>query len=147
MQSQKLNKNVNWNVKETFFIFGCIWLNKIVTFRSSHQRCSSATLLKKRPWHRCFPANFVKFLKTPFLQNNSGGCFCCSWKQDWEFLTFSESYKACQAEEGQTSWNLSLGIQSITWIWKQILNLWWAEMFYFKLFLKIYAVTIVVPFT
>ena len=25
------------------------------------------TLLKKRLWHRCFPVNFVKFLRTPFL--------------------------------------------------------------------------------
>ena len=25
-----------------------------------------ATLLKKRPWHRCFCANFVKFQRTPF---------------------------------------------------------------------------------
>ena len=31
-----------------------------------------ATLLKKRLWHRCFPVNFVKFLRTPFLQNASG---------------------------------------------------------------------------
>ena len=30
-----------------------------------------ATLLKKRLWHRCFPGNFVKFLRTPFLQNTS----------------------------------------------------------------------------
>ena len=30
------------------------------------------TLLKKRLWHRCFPVNFVKFLKTPFLQKTSG---------------------------------------------------------------------------
>ena len=30
-----------------------------------------ATLLKKRLWHRCFPVNFVKFLKTLFLQNTS----------------------------------------------------------------------------
>ena len=28
-----------------------------------------ATLLKKRPWHSCFPVNFVKFLRTTFLQN------------------------------------------------------------------------------
>ena len=34
-----------------------------------------ATLLKKRLWHRCFPVNFVKFVRTPFLQNTSGGCF------------------------------------------------------------------------
>ena len=31
-----------------------------------------ATLLKKRLWHGCFPLNFVKFLRTPFLQNTSG---------------------------------------------------------------------------
>ena len=61
--------------------------------RKSHRRCSvkkgvlrnfakitekhlcqslrSATLLKKRLWHRCFPVNFEKFLRTPFLQNTS----------------------------------------------------------------------------
>ena len=26
-----------------------------------------ATLLKTRPWHRCFPVAFAKFLRTPFL--------------------------------------------------------------------------------
>ena len=70
--------------------------------RSSHQRCStrkgvlrnftkftgkdlcqslffnkatdlrSATLLKKKFWHRCFPVNFAKFLRTLFLQNTPG---------------------------------------------------------------------------
>ena len=64
------------------------------TIRSSHQRCSiikgilrnftkftgkhlcqslrPATLLKKRLWHGCFPMNFVKFSRTPYLQNTSG---------------------------------------------------------------------------
>ena len=28
--------------------------------------------LKQRFWHRCFPGNFAKFLRTPFLQNTSG---------------------------------------------------------------------------
>ena len=28
------------------------------------------TLFKKRLWHECFPVNFVKFLKAPFLQNS-----------------------------------------------------------------------------
>ena len=32
----------------------------------------SATLLKKKLWHRCFPVNFVKFPWTPFSQNTSG---------------------------------------------------------------------------
>ena len=27
----------------------------------------SATLLKKRLWHRCFPVNFAKFLRTTFF--------------------------------------------------------------------------------
>ena len=31
-----------------------------------------ATLSKKRPWHRCFPVNFAKFLRTSFLQNTFG---------------------------------------------------------------------------
>ena len=30
-----------------------------------------ATLLTKRPWHRCFPVNFAKFLRTPFIQSTS----------------------------------------------------------------------------
>ena len=41
------------------------FLNKVAGLRT-------ATLLKKRLWHRCFPVNFVKFLRTPFLQNTSG---------------------------------------------------------------------------
>ena len=36
----------------------------------------SATLLKKRHRQRCFPVNFVEFLRAPFLQNTSGDCFC-----------------------------------------------------------------------
>ena len=28
---------------------------------------TSATLLKKRLWRRCFPVNFAKFLRKPFL--------------------------------------------------------------------------------
>ena len=51
---------------------------KILHFiRSSHpEMFRLATSLKKRLWHRCFPVNFVKFLKHLFLQNPSGGCFC-----------------------------------------------------------------------
>ena len=32
----------------------------------------SATLLKKRLWHRCFPVNFAIFLRRPILQSTSG---------------------------------------------------------------------------
>ena len=72
-----------------------------IAFRSSHQRCSMikftgkhlcqdlrpATLLKKRLWHRCFPVNFSKILKTPFLQNTSGRLLLCFMAfSDWKFL-------------------------------------------------------------
>ena len=42
---------------------------KILNFiRSSRpEMFRLATSLKKRLWHRCFPVNFAKFLKTPFL--------------------------------------------------------------------------------
>ena len=45
-----------------------LFLNKVAGMRP-------ATLLKERLWHRCFPVNFTKFLKTLFLQNTCGGCF------------------------------------------------------------------------
>ena len=37
------------------------------TLKSLQQMLQPATLFKKRLWHRCFPANFAKFLRTPFL--------------------------------------------------------------------------------
>ena len=37
-----------------------IFFNKVAGLRP-------ATLLKKKLWHRCFPVNFAKFLRTPFL--------------------------------------------------------------------------------
>ena len=37
-----------------------LFFNKVADLRS-------AALLKKRLWHRCFPVNFEKFLRTPFI--------------------------------------------------------------------------------
>ena len=37
-----------------------LFFNKVAGLRP-------ATLLKKRLWHRCFPVNFAKFLRTPFF--------------------------------------------------------------------------------
>ena len=42
-----------------------VFFNKVARLRP-------VTLLKKRLWHRCFPVNFAKFLRTPFLLNTSG---------------------------------------------------------------------------
>ena len=42
-----------------------LFFNKVAGLRP-------AALLKKRLLHRCFPVNFGKFLRAPFLQNTSG---------------------------------------------------------------------------
>ena len=84
--------------------------------RSSHQRCSvkkgvlrnfakfrgkylcqslffnkvaglPATVLKRRLWHRCFPVNFAKFVRTPFLTEHL-------W---WLLLYFSKNLIITQA--------------------------------------------------
>ena len=51
--------------------FQIILTNYYQTSEAAAQTCSvkkpPATLLKKRLWHRCFPVNFAKFLKTPFF--------------------------------------------------------------------------------
>ena len=39
-----------------------------------------ATLFKKGLWHRSFPVNFAKFLRTLFLQNTSGRLLLALWK-------------------------------------------------------------------
>ena len=58
-----------WSVKEVFLEIS----------QNSHgitcARIWPATLLKKRLWHRCFPVNFSKFLRTRFLADTSSGCF------------------------------------------------------------------------
>ena len=52
-----------------------ICFSKSLAIQKSHQRCSVKkglqTLLKKSLCHRCFPVNFAKFLRTPFLQKTS----------------------------------------------------------------------------
>ena len=45
-------------------LYQSLFFNKVAVLRP-------ATLLKKRLWHRCFPVNFVKFLRSPFLQKTS----------------------------------------------------------------------------
>ena len=40
-----------------------LFFNKVAGLRPS-------TLLNKRLWHRCFPMNFVKSLRTPFYKEN-----------------------------------------------------------------------------
>ena len=74
----KASHRGNVVAKSVFFIEVCLsrFLTQIIfwTVIRFHYRSSRrpATLLKKRLWHSCFPVNFAKFLRTPFLQNTSG---------------------------------------------------------------------------
>ena len=56
------NSQENICARASFFN---LFFNKVAGLRP-------ATLLEKRPWHWCFPVNFVKFLGTPILHNTSG---------------------------------------------------------------------------
>ena len=46
-----------------------LFFNKVAGLRP-------ATLSKTRLWHRCFPVNLVKFLRTPFYRTPLDDCFC-----------------------------------------------------------------------
>ena len=50
-----------------------LFINKVAGTRS-------ATLLKKRSQHKCFPLNFVRFLRALFLRKTSSGCFSLIYK-------------------------------------------------------------------
>ena len=43
-----------------------------VSFFNKNAGLRPAFLLKKRLWHRCFPVNFAKFPRSPFLRNTFG---------------------------------------------------------------------------
>ena len=38
-----------------------------ISQNSLENACARVLFLKKRPWHRCFPVSFAKFLRTSFL--------------------------------------------------------------------------------
>ena len=60
-------------------------------FANFTKNFASCNFIKKKFQHRCFPGNFAKLLRTPFLQNTSGGCFCMS--QVNKFICFLSAKK------------------------------------------------------
>ena len=63
-----------------------IFFNKVAGLRS-------ATLLKKGLWRRCFPVNFAKLLRAPFLQNTSGRLLLRIFSVPWAFANRTLSLK------------------------------------------------------
>ena len=50
--------------------------NNIAITASFLTRNNFNKIIKKRLQHRCFPVDTAKLLRTAFLQNTSGSCFC-----------------------------------------------------------------------
>ena len=46
-------------------------------YKNGVLRLQACNDIKKRLWHRCFPVNFAKFLRTSFSQNTSGRLLLC----------------------------------------------------------------------
>ena len=75
------------------------FLKKFANFTSKHQ-CWSHFLIKspekKRLQNRCFPVNFAKLLRTPFLQNTSKTCFSTNevfWTPQHEERSVQSNYQ------------------------------------------------------
>ena len=59
-------------------VFWKVILRNLVKFTAKYLR-QSFVLIKlqaSRFWHRCFPVNFAKFLRKPFLQNSFRRLLC-----------------------------------------------------------------------
>ena len=62
--------NLLWSTEiSKIWVIICELKNEYIFYknRSSRPEAPPATLLKKRLWHRCFPVNFAKFLRTPLF--------------------------------------------------------------------------------
>ena len=91
----------DWNLKQ-------IWILRF--WEAVIRKCSSkqvffkiapATFFKISFQHRCFPVKFAKFLRTPVLQNTSGGCsllFSLTFSHFW-LTTNVPCYKHLWANE------------------------------------------------
>ena len=69
-----------------------VFLNKVAGLKF-------ATLLQKRPWHRCFPVNFAKFLRTLFVQNTSGRLFLWTTPSETSNTNYLELLKRRSKEQ------------------------------------------------
>ena len=102
-------KNVFLNISQKH-LCQSFFFNKVAGLRS-------ATLLKKRLWHRCFPVNFAKFLGRPFLQNTSCGCFSILMQlQDFNYIKYRRGMKTvsfCLSKKIIDIWKQPLG--AILW--------------------------------
>ena len=65
------------------------------------------TLLKTKLWHMCFPVNFAKFLRTPFLQNTSGRLLLLLKVPDFLVFKLTVPGKRRNADSTQRKYSLA----------------------------------------
>ena len=77
----------NWEIFENTFFYRTPPVTAFASLNDSLQKQSAsalvsqpATSLKKRHWYRCFPVNFSKFLRTPFLTEHLRWVLLSPWK-------------------------------------------------------------------
>ena len=75
--------------------------------------------IKKRPWHICFPVNFAKFLRTPFLQNT------CEFVLIKIFIVFQELtlqmlFLVFLRTVMTILWKSEISIAMVTVFWKHV---------------------------
>ena len=72
----------------------------------------AATLLKKRPLHRCFPVNFVKFLRTPFLKEHLRWLllFSLTKRDPFHCYNFGTTVQQCSTEQEEQLFLKSNGV-------------------------------------
>ena len=58
-----------------------------------------ATLLKKRLWRRCFPVNFMKFLRTPFFTEHPRWLLLNEGKSEIQKFDYLENEKNFLVDE------------------------------------------------
>ena len=88
------------HIFNTYFAVNLFYLHTLKTKRNYAEAAARgprpATLFKKRLWHRCFPVNFVKFLRTPFLQNTFGRLL---------FTMEHQRYRVCEQTKSKQKQN------------------------------------------
>ena len=80
----------NWNIH--YWAYLC--QTKVTSFLIINENEDSGKT-KKGLWHRCFPVNFTKFLRTPFLTEHIRWLFlqCASERAHYQCITtFSNSW-------------------------------------------------------
>ena len=79
----KQNFTALFVLKRSYICYKIICITALLCFDDHSRLLCLPTLLKKRLWHRCFPVNFVKFLRTRFHRTPLGGCLWKIWSKKY----------------------------------------------------------------